>query len=442
MNYINQYPSKILKYEDRFKNSEKLSELFSSKAYPDYENVLEGIKLDNFQTFTVRFAILQKKCIISLGTGLGKTLVTFAVMELLKAKTIWITKLKLIEQLKKDCPKNLKVVCFGKSDIGKMCKLDINYDLAIISYESLLDFDFYNFLFFNLKKFDMVVIDEAHKLGNRYSKRSQIIKHMLKRVPYSLALTATPFTTNIIQAMDLLFCLDDYYDKLRYYFVKRDIITNAFISSKNLDQIDYILLGRYISFTRKELGIKGVMTPYLDIIEGEVSDLTHIEIRGGDKQLQSLLDFCEDHRGEKGIIYCNSNKNKYKLKKILKDFSIGFIDGTISKSREESESVRVGFNLGEYEIVITNNCEGSNLQCNYIYCYEMTPLWQQLVGRGERGLLPNDLTVAWSVTTNTREVEYFYKNVFVRSILAEEAFKKDVDVIKSWEKMFRDYLNT
>ena len=67
-----------------------LKELTLRGSMQSLKNILADYELDDFQTYTIAFAYIREKLIIALDTGLGKTLVAAALINLDLSNNKWL----------------------------------------------------------------------------------------------------------------------------------------------------------------------------------------------------------------------------------------------------------------------------------------------------------------------------------------------------------------
>lgn len=206
-----------------------------------------GRKLRDYQEEGVKFLISKKKCILADQMGAGKTTQTIVaaieggyehvlIVCPASVKTTWKNELKLYVE-----EDDITIVNGSKWDEAKFTI--INYDILDNFYEipteiikkKEIDVDENGKIVYNLKekevvsrktnvinnamensqifqsKFDLIIIDEAHRLSNTTSGRYKIMSDLVKRSnPKGIfELTATPITNKPINFFNLLKIIDN-----------------------------------------------------------------------------------------------------------------------------------------------------------------------------------------------------------------------------------------
>lgn len=169
--------------------SKNLKDYFTKGFYP-YPKQIEAI----------RFMLNHNYCILNGKPGVGKTIMSTAVMCLSGGKTVCVVpsflKINWENEIGKYCNKKVKVFNKGRD----FNDTDTNWDVAIISYNFISRADF---LF---KEARNVIFDEAHYLCSLEAIRTQsahevIEKYLPERV---LLLSGTPVKSNVSQFYSLL----------------------------------------------------------------------------------------------------------------------------------------------------------------------------------------------------------------------------------------------
>ncbi|MCK5604912.1 DEAD/DEAH box helicase [Candidatus Pacearchaeota archaeon] len=148
-----------------------------------------------FQPPAIQYAARHKICMIADDMGLGKTIESLGVANLLGLKHILVI-----------CPAALRdnwaremniwhmngnpvsIIRTGKTIFGNACSLIISYQLAVKRFNELMEIGF-----------DLIILDEAHRLKNPEAKQTQkILGHELNegivsRSDRVLMLTGTPY---------------------------------------------------------------------------------------------------------------------------------------------------------------------------------------------------------------------------------------------------------
>lgn len=329
----------------------------------DVPDVL-SIKLRNFQRAAVAYMLRgSPRKLIALPTGTGKTSVANAYAQLRKTRTLWITTASLVLNLKREIKKltgQQAVILRGTQPTTYDLELlkDQNYQHFIISYDSisrgLLENEeteqtasLWAMSLVHFGKFGLLVVDEAHGLRNRGTKRYKAIKD-LASIPSIALLTATPLINKGTDYFSLLHILDS------KTFGSEQEFTRAYLSSDG----KYIANNRKLQadllpfmFTRKREQIQKDLPPkirdlhlvqldenwkaeYQSVLEGIYRDLQGVEKDVPDfvlaqinrfrqvvshAKMSSTVDFARklEEDGEKTLIFTAWKDTAYHLGKEL-----------------------------------------------------------------------------------------------------------------------------
>lgn len=422
-------------------------------------------ELADFQTTALAFATSIERCLISLDTGLGKTLVATGIINVLQeqydGKFKWIIVVQnnnLLSTFKKikDGIWNQKACVLDAvtASIEKLfARVDmLKYDIFIISYEAICNPIFNKFLYDNIEKFDGIIVDESHTIGNMASVGSKMVREVMQHMRFRYMLTATPMMVNPAQVINQIYMIDpDMFSDvdLKQYKRQFEVRENGRVTGfKDLDDLQEDIAWRYLGATRKDLGVKGnhtvrVIMPdpkpeYLELKKMDTFLGIKADYAGPAMQAFMQLVLDKKARGEIGVAYVNLNKTKVNVAKYFEEAGIrvGILDGMTTNTNEKKEKVHQAFLNGEYDILLTNITTGRDLQCNYLVFYELTYDFQQYLGRGERGLQGNDLDIIFFIVKDTEEVTYFHDNMLERAEMLELIGQKDVDTLKkAYEEM-------
>lgn len=164
--------------------------------------------------------------ILALDTGLGKTAVACAYSRIRQARTLWVTKPALANNLKREIKKltgQTAILLIGTSPSTESIRIlqDAAQQHVIITYDSLsrslheeknasgavtTSTSLWS-LAIQVSNFDLLVVDEAHNIKNRATGRYKVLS-MLGGIKSILFLTATPLVNNGLDAFSLLHVLD------------------------------------------------------------------------------------------------------------------------------------------------------------------------------------------------------------------------------------------
>lgn len=160
-------------------------------------------KLFPYQVEAANRALTQRRLLIALEMGLGKTPTAIEVMRTAKCKTALIicpasVRIQWERELDSWWPKHPPVLIVENSKISKSRAAPI----IITSYELAKNY--------SKSLFDAVIVDESHYVQNRKSYRSRIVAEILQRqlpTTFRLLLTGTPVMNEPWQLWHQLNCL-------------------------------------------------------------------------------------------------------------------------------------------------------------------------------------------------------------------------------------------
>ena len=426
-------------------------------------NILNGITLADFQTGVLAWALVNRKMMISLDTGLGKTLISAGLIRLVTEPGAWlfICQLNSIPQTYKKfrelIPEKRIMAATGSADtLASVIKSNPSQvDVYILSYEAFRDLDCNTWILSNQKKFIGFIADESHNIANtRSTIRDFMYLLWQKDFAYKYCLTATPLRVNPGQFLNQMAMIDptlvpDPKLLLRKYTVY-DAFTKKVIGYKNLDELHNIIHSRYINKCREELGMKGAYNPrFIPIPNVDDQENAHSpdspKIQKSNPQglpIQELKNLILRYtmQGKRGIVYANLNKYKSLIIDSLKDYiRIDEISGRVDS--QARARVQREFNEGKLDCICLNATESLDLPCDYIVFYELTSLYKQVIGRGERGLTGKDLDIVFMVITDNYDLDFFFDHVYSKGILLEQLCHKDVSELHAINSQIQEYLS-
>lgn len=444
-----------------------LNDLLARHEYGYVEELKFCVKnrvLAPFQTRLLAYALINKRCILSADTGLGKTGLASGLINCVNQKQPdmrWVLicpAFNLVQTYDELCESlyTAKVICSDNRKGSRMFLTSLSlrdWHVAVLSYEALANMEVQQYLLDNRELIQGLIIDESQLVCNLNGTTSIMLESMSLQMEYMVMLTATPIRVNVGQFIKQIHMLDrDIFGKevgnaINYYTKYDDEFKPVGVQhlSRLLDEIS----GRYISVTRNEIGLKGnyqvnpiLCTPGKDYTEIDRKDVPRLVKGDYDgcamkalyKEVKKL-----DGQGLKGLIYVNLNENKDKVKKYLAERGIetDIFDGQHTKTKAQKEKVKQKFINGEVNCLITNLTVGVNLQCDYIIFYELTFDFKQMLGRGERGLKSNNLYLSFIVVDNSDDVIIFYENVYNRAKLLGQVCGKDITEIEEAYKTIK-----
>lgn len=178
--------------------------------------MLSRHNLHAYQNKAVDFILSEKRCMLALEMGLGKTTSTLtAVCDMLDsftankvlvvaplrvANSVWAQETRLWEHLK-----HLRVsVCTG-TEKARRSALSLDADIYVINRENI------PWLVANYGKgwdFDVVVIDESSSFKNPSSKRFKALRKMLPKIETMVLLTGTPSPNGLLDMWSQMYLID------------------------------------------------------------------------------------------------------------------------------------------------------------------------------------------------------------------------------------------
>lgn len=428
-----------------------LQDLIAIGRCDEVKNVLYGVELEPFQTLLVKWILIVRKFICALDTGLGKTLIASAVMKILHDsgetdKFLYVVEnAGLIQTANKVMSyTGLRVVtCDATESKGSVLEYmkDDSYDVLMISYQAIQSFDVARYLIKHIELFDTVMYDECQWISELNNSNTwEITKQMRRHFRDVVMFSATPFRTNPMQLLKQVELLDkSILGNINEYIngrVKRDVMYNI-VEWYGLDEIKKDLVIYVNGFTREELGIKIEYNPVAHVVmpiqyqlsveQHEIHKVKAFNNADSMKELISIVSEGVDDF-KQGIIYCSTNDNKRLLLDELSKNGIDaeVIDGTISDKRKREE-VKNRYLVGEIPVLIINVTTTLDLPSSYCIFYELCDAGtvNQFVGRCVRGLADTELDVHFILVDGTCEIEYFYNNLYKKSVYLQQALGKD-----------------
>lgn len=430
-----------------------LGSLFSRGSFDLLKHCVRNVDdLEYFQTVSIAYATIAQSCLLNIDTGLGKTLIAAGIINVLKAlkpKLRWVymcqcSNLKTTaDKLKKHLFSSNLIYCDStESAILRtfFSRRAENADVIVLSYEAITQPDVESFLFKNRDIYQGIFLDESQMLSNLESHTSRLISAIINTACYRILLSATPLRINIDQVVNQIYMIDremfsqvNMQTFLNQYRVWDD---HAVIGYKNLEELQYELMPRMLSFSRSDLHARGNYTPMMKICpcgleaNASIQEVVDYKLNHYSNTMLTLLDTVKHYvsEGKHGLIYANRNVIKRALQKALADegYKVGILDGSNTNTQQQKEKVHKQFLNNEFDVLITNITTGKDLPCDYVIFYELTFDYKQMIGRGERGLDGVDLDVLFIITDSVYEMRFFYANVYQRGILLEKLCGKDL----------------
>lgn len=422
------------------------------------QHTVRGKTLADFQTVCVAISMIMEKQLISLDTGLGKTLVATALMNIYHKMYPRIKWLYLCQNnnLETSCDKineglyTAKAIWTGAdktSVLRTFFKNDaLSADVLVLPYNILENKAVNDFLFKNRALYRGIIVDESQTIGNDESYTFRLVDGLLNNARFGFLLSATPLRVDPEQSCNQIAIMDrERYGHMRgsrFIARYRQVKDGEFVGYQNLDELEELLLFACISYTRKDLNMKGnynVQVIWCDSLPEyrNVKKMDAFSAILGDPTgpaIERLVKLCTEKasEGKRGLVYINRTDNKVLAKERLEaaGLRVGIMDGKHTNSQKKKAVVHQQYLNYELDVLITNVSTGKDLPSDYICFYELTFDFKQMLGRGERGLSGKDMELYFILVRNTGLIDYFYKNVYERGILLEEMHGKDVDELK------------
>lgn len=432
---------------------EQLIALFERGSMQSLSHCVKEVdSLAGFQTLAIAYSIITKQCLLNIDTGLGKTLIAAGIINVLRAKKptlkwIYLCQCSNLKTTATKLQKHLfsSNVVYCDSTESRIVntfftRKAINADVIVLSYEAITQSAVEGFLFKNREVYQGIILDESQMLSNLTSHTSRLISAIMHSCCYRYMLSATPLRISAEQAVNQIYMLDpDMFSQVTMStFMNQFRVWNdgEVIGYKNLEELQYLLMTRMLSFSRSELGIRGNYTPIMELCTCGLPEdaktpevIDYKEEPYGNTMLQLIADAkAYKEQGKHGLIYVNRNRLKSAVKKALLDNGItcDIMDGTHTSTQKAKDIAHQKFLNREVDILITNVTTGKDLPCDFIIFYELTFDYKQMLGRGERGLSGAALDVRFILTDTLAEMQFFYLNVYQRGVLLEKLCNKDL----------------
>lgn len=427
------------KIKDEWDRINKLwDDITELKSYRAFEDILDGIVLEDFQTADLMRSLFFRKFIFSYDTGLGKTLMACAWMKMLKRENpkrrfvMFVKKSQLAQTPRKiQQATGFKVTTTtGENSelVKNIFRKDLtNYDVVIMTHSCLSNPSAMLELYKYRDSFSGIIIDEAHEVSNLQGSKSAISAFSLVGYyDYALALTATPMKINTSELVNLM------------YIINRRAVPDlktceGILMSDGIQKFKDIIVVR----TRKDLGIASVYVPKVHLIKptkeqmgasGKQLFLT-TKGEGAIPQVTELIRIIKEYIPRKGIVYIHQHAIREFVERELDKAGVKYVSAHGKTKRQDLKQICDDFNNNKYSVLLTSLTDSLDLDCDYCVFYEYTVRFKQLIGRAERGLNPKTLYIHYLFTEYTDEPEYFYRNVYTRSLLTQTVLGQDASYI-------------
>lgn len=414
----------------------------SRKSIEALKYVLDGYVLEDFQTVDALTAIYRKVAVLSHDTGMGKTIITSAIMKMLhnedpSRKFIFVCKVAQFIQTPKDIADatglSVCAISSKSEDLEQyMYTGDFtNYDVLLLSEEVFSDPSTMYLLQLTHTLYTAIFIDEAHEMTNYLeSDRASMLKAILPYYEYRFALTATPMTTSLDQFSRLLQMLEP------GEFKGRVVTITNYLKTYNLEE-DHP--GLYIRRSRKDVGVPNLYKNEIVLVEpmpeqvGVSGNGMFLVTKGTGalNQVNKLIDIVHDETSlnHKGLVYIWRHETRKWVEENFKKAGINYACINGKTTRKQKENYQKEFNKGNIDVIITSVTTSLNLDCDYVIFYEFTVDAKQFIGRSERGLVSKCIKIYYIFTKDTGEIDYFLKNIYNRSLVISSILKKDYNML-------------
>lgn len=425
----------------------KLCKMKSCKAV---SKVLENNNLHDLQSIDVLKMLAHKHALAIYDTGLGKTFLASAIMRMLhnyehKSRFImFITKNQLLQTPQKiERLTDLKVIGTDgtKESVMNFITKSLDYDVSLVTYSCLESREFLDFFFKHRNEYNCIIVDEAHKLNNFVSANAGAkLYAIIEKFEYAFGLTATPITTDIEQLARLASIFDS-----KTYHEYHSLQLAFQYNSYAIEDDPCFFVSRNASAFGRVTPPKGIIVwvdpmPYQTEAQyGQLADLCKGE--GATEQAESLAQLIQFNEGKRGLVYINHHSVREWVLPFLDKAGITYRCINGKTPHDERKTILKEFNENKtVDVIITSVTEALDLDCDYVIFYEFTSDIKQMIGRAQRGFTDKNLFVFYMITKRTREVDYFYNNVFKKCEIASYVLRKDYSEVLSLEGELLDNL--
>lgn len=445
---------------------------------PMYEKKRGALRDD--QTVGVALLYYARNAILGDSVGLGKTVETAGLMNLLKTeygkvnktfRYLFLTEKNLSSQVRKEMIKftgdYVELIPSGElRDIGKFLAnhpVGESLDYNVVGTHALFTTGaFLGWLEQNRTTsgfpFDVLVVDESSVLGNTSTNITKGYKAIAKYFKRIIFLNATPFDTSLGIFYTQLSLLDPALLPTKENFNKeyclmdyRGMYPKPTGKYKNQAQFKRLIGYRYFARTRKSKGAEmkdcdgGILLSPLSSIQKEWLVRTQLNRMVYDcpSHLDPSIEFCIENVPKLGslnellttkckeadsiLIFAHFKEAQICLSKWLSErgYSNRVLNG--DTSNDDRQVIIDGFKRKDFRILITNVQKGLNFgNCNYCIFYSYDPNPSKMIQFEGR---------------TTREFDIIGKNVYILCSLGQE-YKRLTDVVKQRAKATSEMTNT
>lgn len=177
-------------------------------------------------------------------------------------------------------------------------------------------------------------------------------------------------------------------------------------------------------------------------IEAEYSELSDLcKGEGATEQAEALAQLIQFNQGKRGLVYINRHKVREWVLPFLDKAGISYRCINGRTPNDEREEILKEFNEDKsVDIIITSVTEALDLDCDYVIFYEFTSNIKQMIGRAQRGFTDKNLFVFYMITDKTKEVDYFYNNIYKHCEVASYVLRKDYSEVLDLEDELLEHL--
>lgn len=402
---------------------------------------MPDVELPEFQLEGMKNTFENKKMLLAFDTGTGKTFTYSGIVRGLvnanpEGKHILVIINDSIPQVPNDIRSltKLAVESFdGQGDsVSKLRFFWGRTNIFCLTLEALRLLGIVQFLFEHLPEIESFVIDEAHHVSNWDSSDTAfMIRSLVKYVPYVVELSATPMTRSSKQFYRLQNLLDR-----NMSFQRDETFRGKYVNRyMPVNRKDYDIKGKYISTLVEVQPTLEQMQPQHGIV------FKNLKGTGAVPQVESLCCFVKDRlaQGKRVLVYVHYHDTRSWVEQNFQTEGISFtsLHGKLRNKSEKSKAVEA-FKSGAVDVLVTSVTESLNIEADVVVFYEFTTLVKQVIGRAHRGLVGKPLEVAFVITRETDEVEYFLKYIYTRSLMIQKLLRKDYsELIEMGKKVER-----
>lgn len=397
-------------------------------AFLNLNNVMPDAELWDFQRQGMQEVFTNERMLLAFDTGTGKTFTYAGIIRGLlnrnpDKKHILVIINDSIEQVPRDISQLTKasVEAFNGTaeDAGRLRYYWARTSVLVLTMEAFRSLEVVRFLFDNLMEVESFAIDEAHHCSNwDVSDTAFMIRALAQYVPYCIELSATPMTRVSQQYFRLMNLLDRRRSRTR-----DETYAGAYVD-------------RYMPVNRKDYDIKGNYVPTLIPVQPTLEQaqpqhgivFKKLKGIGAAPQVKALVEAVQQRLkdGKRMIVYVHYHDSRRWVETNFREQGIQFtsLHGKLLK-RSERERALDAYRNGEVDVLITSVTESLNIEADVVIFYEFTTLVKQVIGRAHRGLAGKPLEIAFIITKDSDEVEYFLKYIYERSLTVQKLLMKD-----------------